>query len=413
MILICYQFKYFKGDFMRFILLLSVLVLSFVFCGCNGMSNPEVSGNCKSFEEGSPSDFSYKSVVSSGSFSAAGMAASVENGFKPVNFTVPAGRKMVYTAFLTINVPDVQNALKTASEMTEKSGGYVQSSNDNSAILRIPMEKATETFAQIEKLGVVVSRRINTEDITEQVVDTEIRLDNLMKLRERLTALCAKAEKVEDMLKIEAELSRVTTEIERLQGQLKLAGNRVKYMTLHISFVLVLPAEEVKVRIPVEWVASLGTQITSNSYPVIGGKKLPYDITLPKDFVIVYSEGIGNEKYLIATSAYDSTIKMSKRENLSGGTLKFWSELAKRAIGEGNGFKIESSRQTTISGKKEAFRISAAKTINGKDYKYILVLCADDDYVYLFESWGTADAYARSAESVESSIKSIDLSSWF
>ena len=156
-------------------------------------------------------------------------AVSYESGASARKFRGEAGRQMAYTASLTLNVDDTGAALAQSQEIVRKSGGYTQDVSNYRVVLRIPAAKAETAVDQIEKLGTVLSRRITGEDLTEQVSDLGIRLDNLQKLRLRLAELLKRSAKVEELLKVEQELARVTTEIEQLQARLKQAENRIRF----------------------------------------------------------------------------------------------------------------------------------------------------------------------------------------
>lgn len=143
---------------------------------------------------------------------------------------------MAFTAALQMSVDDAEAALKMAQEINSRAGGYTQEVDNFQTTLKVPLGKAEEVLEKIEKLGTVTSRRISGEDLTDQLVDLDVRLKNLETLRARLTALLAESKKVEDTLKIEQELNRVTTDLERLQAQLKNANNRVAYVDMTVSF---------------------------------------------------------------------------------------------------------------------------------------------------------------------------------
>ena len=74
------------------------------------------------------------------------------------------------------------------------------------------------------------------EDVTEEFVYLGIRIDNARKSRDRLLAVLQKADKVEDILKVEAELRRLTEEIERMEGRTKFLADQVALSTLSATF---------------------------------------------------------------------------------------------------------------------------------------------------------------------------------
>ena len=87
---------------------------------------------------------------------AAGYSGSLPEGNR---FEQQKGRRMTYTAELSLQVDNLPDVLRKAEELVKAAGGYVQESGDNGGILRIPVEKADEVLRKIEAFGTVGSRR--------------------------------------------------------------------------------------------------------------------------------------------------------------------------------------------------------------------------------------------------------------
>ena len=126
------------------------------------------------------------------------------------NFSAVDGRQVAFSATLYISSPDVAAALREATGIARKLGGYASSVNDRGATLKIPVKNAETALAGLEKLGKVDSRNIQAQDVTDTAFDMDMRIGNLEKLRARLTELVEKAKDVKDILAVEKELSRVT-----------------------------------------------------------------------------------------------------------------------------------------------------------------------------------------------------------
>jgi hypothetical protein len=88
----------------------------------------------------------------------------------------------------------------------------------------------------------------------------EVRLRNSRAVRDRLAELLARATTVEDSLKIEAQLGRVTEEIEHLAGELELLGSRVAYSKITVLFQArhTEQVHEDVMRLPFPWLKTLG-----------------------------------------------------------------------------------------------------------------------------------------------------------
>lgn len=81
------------------------------------------------------------------------------------------------------------------------------------------------------------SRATSAEDLTRTIADLEQRQTQLTDYRERLTALARRTDaKVEDLIKIESELSNVQSELESIAGQRKGLDERVATESLAIDF---------------------------------------------------------------------------------------------------------------------------------------------------------------------------------
>lgn len=130
------------------------------------------------------------------------------------------------------------------TEIAEGQGGFIVSSEVNSLepgtvgaelTLRVPAEKLEVVLSQLRSLGQVRKELRKGEDVTSEVVDTEARLVARRALEKRLLELLTSARSIEDMLKVEAELSRVRLEIEQLAGQARTLSQRTEFALLHVS----------------------------------------------------------------------------------------------------------------------------------------------------------------------------------
>ena len=111
-------------------------------------------------------------------------------------------------------------------------GGHLQSQQSNEYTVRLPAARFEAAFAWLRAAGRVLDESRQADDVTEEFVDLGIRIDNARKGRDRLLEILQKADRVEDILKIEAELRRLTEEIERMEGRRKFLADQVAMATL-------------------------------------------------------------------------------------------------------------------------------------------------------------------------------------
>lgn len=150
------------------------------------------------------------------------------------------GRMLIKKASLRLRAADVEDVGRKASEAVTKAGGYVadlRASEDDGvqAEFQVPAERLEATLDQLAGLGTVISRSISLEDVTAKVVDVEAVLKNKIALRDRLQKLLERASDVKDVLAIEEQLTRLQTEIDAAEGQLKALKGQVAFSSISLS----------------------------------------------------------------------------------------------------------------------------------------------------------------------------------
>jgi len=143
---------------------------------------------------------------------------------------VTVDRKIVRTGHLTLEVEDITETIDEVAALAEELDGYVVSSNkreredrtSGQVSVRIPVERFDEAFDRLRQLAVDVPYE-STEgrDVTEEYTDLEAQLHNLEATEAQYLELLKKAEKVEDILNVQRELSNVRGEIERIKGRMQ------------------------------------------------------------------------------------------------------------------------------------------------------------------------------------------------
>jgi PKD repeat protein len=139
-------------------------------------------------------------------------------------------RMIVRTGNMSIVVEDVTVAINRIAGLAESGQGYVVSSNswrDNERLsgtisIRIPAEGFSNIMKQIGDLAVEITNQTTTaQDVTEEYVDLTAKLKTLEATEQQLLTIMAKAEKVEDILAVQAQLTNIQTQIEQTKGRMQ------------------------------------------------------------------------------------------------------------------------------------------------------------------------------------------------
>jgi hypothetical protein len=165
---------------------------------------------------------------------------------------------LIYTARITMAVYQVEQGLGAVEKIAKDNGGYLALKHDREIMIRVPRNRFEPALAQIDKIGDVLHRDIQAQDVTDEFVDTEIRIKNARAMQVRLKALLEKAA-VKEALEIEKEMRRVTEELELLEGKLKLLKDKIAFSTITVVFEpRGSTIQATRIKLPFPWLTQLG-----------------------------------------------------------------------------------------------------------------------------------------------------------
>ena len=213
-------------------LTLTLLLVAAMLFGCGAKSNDAAEGGIANRYE---SDEIYDKEIS-GSTTDSSAAPQQTN------------QKLVRKVWLNAETEDLDALLATVDSRITELSGYVENrevyngSNYSShryrtasLTIRIPADKLDEFVGQVTENSNIVSQNETTENITLSYADTESRQKALEVEQTRLLELLAKAESMEDILKIEERLTQVRTELEEVTSRLRVYDNMVDYGTIYLE----------------------------------------------------------------------------------------------------------------------------------------------------------------------------------
>ena len=157
----------------------------------------------------------------------------------------PVEQKLIKNGEVSFKVKNLGETKKNIQKVLNSFNGYIAKENSfggtespsENLIIRIPNKNFYKFIEQV-LIGVdeIDSKNINIDDVTEQFVDMEARLKNKKQLEAKYQELLTKANKIEDILKIEKEISYIREDIEASEGRLKYLSNQVSYSTVSLRY---------------------------------------------------------------------------------------------------------------------------------------------------------------------------------
>ncbi len=170
----------------------------------------------------------------------------VEESFTSSGQSQYSDRMVVRNASLTLAVDSVPSALEAVRGLTEGVGGFVSGSSsyyeDNSEYatltLRVPSSAYTQLITSLRKLAVRVENEDSTaRDVTEEYTDLDAQVRNLRATEAQLLELMKRAVTVDEILKVQVELTRTRGLIERIQGRLNVLERTTDLATVVVSLI--------------------------------------------------------------------------------------------------------------------------------------------------------------------------------
>ncbi len=149
------------------------------------------------------------------------------------------------TASLSLVVKEMDAARTALEEIEKRHHGYFAELNTEgqseaartlTASLRVPASELDATLAELRKLGHLDEEKEGGEEVSQQHIDLEARLQNARNTEKSLTDLLTKrADKLKDVLDVERELASTREETERMEAQLRNMENQVSYAAIDLK----------------------------------------------------------------------------------------------------------------------------------------------------------------------------------
>ncbi|MFB7891383.1 DUF4349 domain-containing protein [Microbacterium sp. NPDC056044] len=177
-----------------------------------------------------------------------------------------ADRDIITTASATVTADDVGAATRAVANSAVAHDGYVESMSvgSNGAVypvrpadggivydtmpspyptdgawitVRVPADQLQSVVDELDDVGEVTATTLSRQDVTEQTVDLQARIDAAQASVDRLTELMGQAQSVADLIAAESALSERQATLESYQQQLEMLDDQVAMSTLSVTVV--------------------------------------------------------------------------------------------------------------------------------------------------------------------------------
>jgi len=159
-------------------------------------------------------------------------------------------QRIIRTATVTLKVIDgeggVSSALESVRVMATAKGGFVFSSNSYveqdrqfaQVTIQVPVEQFDTTMNDLRNaqfVEEVVREESSSQDVSEEFVDNESRMNALRETERRYLALLAQADTIDDILRLEQELTEIRSQVETIQGRQNYLEQVTSFSTITVA----------------------------------------------------------------------------------------------------------------------------------------------------------------------------------
>lgn len=156
---------------------------------------------------------------------------------QPIDF----GRDIIFTAELTVAVPDVAAAGRQATAAIQSLGGLVFGQRTTGSppqtvlVFKVFPEDFQAALDLLGGIGELRTQNVSATDVTERVVDLQSRINTAAASVERLRTFLAQATDIATIVELENELLARESQLETLRGQLRTLEDQVALATITLT----------------------------------------------------------------------------------------------------------------------------------------------------------------------------------
>lgn len=154
-------------------------------------------------------------------------------------------KKIIKNGSIELKVDSAEEVFEEIAKIAKKLGGDIFSSNSRrqsngnlrgNLVVKIPVDKFDEGMKMIKEAGEkVIFESVNADDVTMEYIDLEARLNNKKAEEETFKKLLDRTGNLSEVLNVTRELTRVRSEIDSLEGQLKYMTAQTDMSTINVT----------------------------------------------------------------------------------------------------------------------------------------------------------------------------------
>lgn len=154
-------------------------------------------------------------------------------------------KKIIKNATLKLEVKDFKSYNDNVHKTVKQFGGYIAQEEQNLSdeksetviSIKVPVLQFEDMMNQLPGGDVkVVERKISTEDVTGEVVDTRSRLEAKKQMRLKYLEFLKQSKNMQEVLQVQNEVNGIQEEIESAAGRIVFLSHQSSFSTINLTF---------------------------------------------------------------------------------------------------------------------------------------------------------------------------------
>lgn len=199
-------------------LLLAFLVIGFISCGNHDDSNQVQNPNLEN--------------------------SKVNNTDQPDKTGDVIERKIIKEGYIQFQTNDLEKTHSMIVSEVNTLKGYISKENlstysdniEHQLVIRIPADQFDELLKKIASSANVESKSVEMNDVTEEYIDVNARLNTKKELEVKYKELLKQAKSVDEILNIQKEIAELQSDLESVEGRMKYLNDQIQYSTLNVTY---------------------------------------------------------------------------------------------------------------------------------------------------------------------------------
>jgi len=230
-------------------LFITVAICLFIFISCNRNNNsPEVKNDITT-DQSLQTDQNVKQKQEQQIPSQKQPSAFKDSTNNTTGTTAPVyvdwDKKIIKTATVKIEVKDFKSYNDNFHKTLKQYGAYIAQEDQNLinersedvVAIKVPVEQFENLMNQLTGSNdKVLEKKITTDDVTREVVDTKSRLEAKKEMRQKYLEFLKGSKNMEEVLKVQNEINNIQEQMESATGRVDYLSHEALYSTIIITF---------------------------------------------------------------------------------------------------------------------------------------------------------------------------------